>query len=201
MNKSIIAAITTVALVTTSPVLARADDPGQLLTSTISKGFEILRDPMLQQPDQLANRRKKLWDLLGPIFGFEEIAKRALGYHWKEINAEQRREFTETFTEMLKDVYLSKSDDFQDGEIKFVRQIVKGDRSKVQTHFVNGEKKIIVDFSMTKIDGQWMIYDLTVEKSVSFLANYRTQFNSILSKGTFEDLLQRLRDKNIELSN
>lgn len=201
MNKSAIAVFTAVALVVSSPALARAEDPGQMLTATIGQGFEILRDPALQEPDQLDNRRKKLWDLLGPIFSFEEIAKRALGYHWRDINNQQRREFTETFTEMLKDVYLSKSDDFQDGEIIFVRQIVKGDRSKVQTHFVNGEKKIIVDFSLKKINNQWMIYDITVEKSVSFLANYRTQFNSILSKSSFEDLLQRLRDKNIELSN
>lgn len=201
MNKPLIAAVTTVALIVSSPVMARADDPGQILTATISRGFEVLRDPALQEPDQFALRRKKLWDLLTPIFGFEEIAKRALGLHWKNISAAQRREFTDTFTEMLKDVYLSKSDDYQGGEIIFVRQIVKGDRSKVQTHFVNGDKKIIVDFSMQKINGQWKIYDITVEKSVSFLANYRTQFNSILSKSSFEELLHRLKEKNIELSN
>lgn len=201
MRTPCIAAVTAIVMILSSPVLARASDPGQVLTDTISKGFEVLRDPTLQTPEQMENRRKKLWDLLEPIFGFEEIAKRSLGYYWKSITAQQQREFTETFTDTLKDVYLKKSDDYQDGEIVFIRQIVKGNRSKVQTHFVNGDKSIVVDFSMVKIKNEWKIYDITIEKSVSILANYRTQFTSILSKSSFEDLLQLLRDKNIELAN
>lgn len=201
MKKYLIATMCAAVILFSAPTFGWAQDPGKLLTTTITKGFEVLRDPSLQTPETMDERRSKLWELLGPLFSFEEISKRALGYHWKSINAQQQREFTETFTETLKDVYLKKSDDYLDGDIVFVRQIVKGGRSKVQTHFVNGDKKIIVDFSMKKIRNDWKIYDITIEKSVSFLANYRTQFNSILSKSSFEDLLQRLRDKNIELAN
>lgn len=201
MKTPFIATVAAFVIVLSSPALVWANDPGQVLTDTIAKGFAVLRDPALQTPEQIENRRKKLWDLLEPVFGFEEIAKRSLGFYWKSINAKQQREFTDTFTDTLKDVYLKKSDDYQNGEIVFIRQIVKGDRSKVQTHFVNGDKSIVVDFSMVKIKNEWKIYDITIEKSVSILANYRTQFTSILSKSSFEDLLQRLRDKNIELAN
>lgn len=183
-----------------SPLLVWAESPGEMVTKTIDQGMQILRDPAYQEPDQVDIRRQKLWELLEPIFSFEEVAKLALGRHWLDLTPSQQQEFTDTFTNILKDVYLKKSDAYQNGEIIYIREIVKGSRSKVQTNFVNGEKKIIVDFSMKKIGNTWKIYDITIE-TISILTNYRTQFNSILAKSTFEEMMTKLREKEIEVSN
>ncbi|MGE0268703.1 MAG: phospholipid-binding protein MlaC [Candidatus Omnitrophota bacterium] len=184
-----------------SPSMLWADDtPGQLVINTINQGMQILKDPELKNPDQLEIRRQKLWEILEPIFSFEEVSMLALGRHWLDLNPNQQKEFTDSFTNILKDIYLKKSDDYQDGEIIYVREIVKGTRSKVQTNFVKGGKKIVVDFSMKKIDNVWKIYDITIE-TVSVLTNYRTQFNSILAKSSFDELMAKLRKKEIEVSN
>jgi len=47
---------------------------------------------------------------------------------------------------------------------------------------------------MIKKDGVWWVYDVYIE-GVSLVNNYRSQFNDILIKSSFEDLLKRLKDK------
>lgn len=203
MKKTVFLPLLTVTLLNLhSPSLlwAGTDTPGQLVTRTITEGMQILKDPALKEPGQMEIRRQKLWDILEPIFSFEEVAMLALGRHWLELNPSQQKEFTDSFTNILKDIYLKKSDDYQDGEIIYVREVVKGTRSKVQTNFVKDGKKIVVDFSMKKIDDAWKIYDVTIE-TVSVLTNYRTQFNSILAKSSFEEMMAKLRKKEIEVSN
>ena len=55
-----------------------------------------------------------------------------------------------------------------------------------------GEFKIIKQASAGS--GVWRIYDVIIE-GVSIVSNYRGQFNSIMSKESFEGLMKRLREK------
>jgi len=48
------------------------------------------------------------------------------------------------------------------------------------------------------IDGAWRIYDVVIE-GVSLVANYRSQFNDILSKDSPNVLIERVRSQNIAL--
>ena len=52
---------------------------------------------------------------------------------------------------------------------------------------------------MRKFDGDWKVYDITIE-GVSMVGNYRTQFNSIIAKSSFEDLMEKLRKKRDEFA-
>ena len=52
---------------------------------------------------------------------------------------------------------------------------------------------------MHKKNNEWKVYDLQVE-GVSIISNYRSQFNSILAKGTFEELMEKLLKKQNEFS-
>lgn len=175
-----------------------AEKPGEIVVEKIRSSLLILRDPALQSQDKYNERREKLWDLLGPTFHFEEIARRSLGPHWNTLTLEERREFTETFTNVLKDLYLGKSDAYTGEQIIYLREQSSGDRSKVQTDFVTKDnKKVSVDFSMKKDAQGWRVYDLVIE-GVSIVGNYRTQFNSILSKSSFKELLKKLKKKELK---
>lgn len=182
-----------------TPASVQAETPGQTIIATIDKGMKILRDPELLRDENIGIRRERLWNTLEPVFNFDEVAKRSLGRNWLTLNPEQRNEFTRVFTTVLKDVYLKKSDNYSEGEIVYIREIVKGRRSKVQTNFVNGDKKVVVNFSMKKHGEFWKIYDVIIE-GVSILTNYRTQFDSILKKSSFEDLMERLNEREMEIS-
>jgi phospholipid transport system substrate-binding protein len=45
-----------------------------------------------------------------------------------------------------------------------------------------------------KKDGAWWVYDIYIE-GVSLVSNYRSQFNDILIKSSFDDLIKRLKEK------
>ena len=181
-----------------SPVWAQSSPPGpgETVTEIINKGLGILRDPSLQTPDKMLDRRQQLWDLLEPIFDFDEIGRRALGQYWRTINKTDQQRFLTAFTKMMKRMYLHKSDLYKEGDVQYTGEILHGKRAKVQTNFVkaNGEK-IEVDLSMYNANGDgWKVYDVQVA-GVSVLGNYRSQFDSILTKSSFEDLMKKIEEK------
>lgn len=198
MNKFLLCAVFPIVVagsIVMSALPATAGSPGELVVSTIDKGLQVLKDPLFQAPSQYPERRAKLWKLLEPVFDFQEIAKRVMGPHWAGLTEDQKQSFIHIFTEIMKDSYLGKTDSYSGERIVFVREIIQGIRGKVQTHFftVDG-KKFVVDFSLQNNGEGWKIYDATVE-GVSVVSTYRSQFNEVLSKSSFDDLLKKLTDK------
>lgn len=172
--------------------------PGETVVQTIDQGIQILEDPTLQGFGKFQERKKKLWDILAPVFNFKETSRRALGHHWKGRTDEERREFISVFTQILRDIYLGKTDTYSGGKFIYIREIIKGKRGKVQTNFITSDqKKIAVSFSMRNFDGAWKVYDITIE-GVSMVGSYRNQFNAILAKSSFEDLMDKLHKKRDE---
>jgi phospholipid transport system substrate-binding protein len=45
---------------------------------------------------------------------------------------------------------------------------------------------------MLRRGDRWYIYDISVE-GISMISNYRSQFNTIIQKSSYEQLVQRLR--------
>jgi phospholipid transport system substrate-binding protein len=52
---------------------------------------------------------------------------------------------------------------------------------------------------MHYVQGAWKVYDITIE-GVSMVGNYRNQFNAILAKSPFEDLMKKLYEKRDEFA-
>ena len=188
-------------LLTFLPIsLSWALNPGETVVQTIDRGIKILEDPSLRGFDKFAERRQKLWEIVTPVFDFAETSKRALGHHWKKRSDQERKEFVFLFTQVLRDIYLGKTDSYAGGNFIYIREIIKGNRGKVRTNFMTADqKKVVVDFSMHKITGNWKVYDITIE-GVSMVGNYRSQFNNILAKSSFENLMEKLHNKRDEFN-
>ena len=89
-----------------APQFVDAQEPGKVVVATIDKGMAVLQDPALNAAEKFAERREKLWGVLRPVIQFDEMSKRALGPKWQELSVEQRAEFVDIFTFILKDAYL-----------------------------------------------------------------------------------------------
>ncbi len=198
LNNRTLVSLLTILLTFISSSLLWAESPKQVVVESIDKSLEILRDPLLQDVSRISERKQKLWEILAPIFDFQEISRRALGRHWKNHTAKERKEFTLIFTNILKNTYLHKSDSYAGQNIIYLRENTQGNRSKVQTNIITTEgKKIAVDYSAYKSDNGWKVYDVAIE-GVSVVGNYRSQFNSILNKSSFAELIQKLKTKEKE---
>ena len=65
--------------------------------------------------------------------------------------------------------------------------------AKVQVGLINKtEGKMSADFFLLRENLEWRIYDVVFE-GVSLVSNYRCQFNSFLSKSSYEELVQKLK--------
>ena len=57
--------------------------------------------------------------------------------------------------------------------------------------------RIPIAYRLHRIKDKWWAYDVVIQ-GVSMMRNYRSQFQSILARKSFADLLQRLKQKNLQ---
>jgi phospholipid transport system substrate-binding protein len=53
---------------------------------------------------------------------------------------------------------------------------------------------ISVEYRLMKEKKDWFVYDISIE-GVSLVNNYRTQFNSIITQSSYENLIKKLKEK------
>ena len=62
--------------------VGHAGEPQEKVRQTIDDVMAILRDESLKTPERTEERRAKIRQAVTERFGFEEMAKRAMGRHW-----------------------------------------------------------------------------------------------------------------------
>ena len=184
-----------------SRVLAPAmadEDPMSVVKTTVNQALDVLRDSNAP----LAQRQDKLRQIVAQTFDFKEMAKSALGYHWKELTPAQQQEFTNAFIAFIEDSYLSKINDYHNQQVNFLKVTNDGPQyAQVNTDIVqpNGKDAIHVNYRLLKEDGTWKIYDVTVD-AISIIANYRNQFNRVMNSKGYETLIKDLKAKQAALA-
>jgi phospholipid transport system substrate-binding protein len=176
---------------------AWADDPMSVVKTTVDQALEVLRDK--QTP--LAQRQDKLRQIVAQTFDFTEMAKSALGYHWKEINSAQQQEFTNAFVAFIEDSYLSKINDYRGQQVTFLRVSNEGGQyAQVATDIIQPKGDAIhVNYRLVQEGSTWKIYDVTVD-AISIIANYRNQFNRVMNNKGYDTLIADLKAKQAALA-
>jgi phospholipid transport system substrate-binding protein len=189
-----------VAMVAAALVIARVTlaDNGPLGTTQqfVNSALHILADK--QTP--VGQRRNQLRDLIDPRFDFSEMSRSALGYHWRSLTPDQRASFTTVFKGFIESAYLSKIGDYAGQRVEFIKQSALGDGfAQVFTNIMQpGKASIPVNYLLEQKDGDWKVYDVTVD-DISIIANYRNQFNRVINESGFDKLLADLKAKQQQL--
>lgn len=159
----------------------------------MDKVVAILKDPQLQSEERQEERWKQLRQAIYQRFDFTEMAKRSLGRQWRRLTPAERDEFTRLFTDLLERTYVSRLQSFYDEEIVFLRERRDGDYAEVESRILtNKGGKVFDKYRSFLVDGEWKIYDIVAE-NISLVSNYRPQFNRILAKSSYIELVQRIR--------
>ena len=170
---------------------AFAGTPIEQIQETIQQVLVVVNGPSNQTD---AERKGILRDTLMSRFDWLEMAKQALGKHWNNVSGRQS-EFVAAFAEFLGNSYVGKIGSYKDEKILFVHESIEKNQAQVDTKIVSGAgEPTSVNYRLHQVKGEWKIYDVVVE-DISIVANYRSQFNRILSRGSFDDLLKRLKEK------
>jgi phospholipid transport system substrate-binding protein len=170
--------------------------PMDEVKQVMSVALPVLRDRQTPLPQ----RRRRLIGLLEGHFDFPDMARIALGYHWRQLNPNQRSEFSQLFTAFIENAYLSKIQDYSGQDVIVTSENSEGAGfARVRTQVVQkGKEPINVDYLLRQIGSDWKIYDVTVD-NISIIANYRNQFNRVINDQGFAKLMSDMRSKQQEL--
>ena len=169
-----------------------ADDKSageEYLKSKLDAVFKVLQKKDLSQQA----KNSQVVEIVTPMFDFELMGKLSLGKsYWPDLSPEQRGRFTELFVERLRQSYLNKLTAYTDEKIIYESPVDVKTKVHVPTQLISKGKKISMLYKLYSSNNSWKIYDVEIE-GVSIIRSYRSQFNEILQKGTFEDLLQKMQ--------
>ncbi len=170
-----------------------AEGPTAAVQQTADAVVAVLADKGLS----VEQRRHKVEEIVYAHFDFETLSRLVLARHWKELSPEQQKAFVEEFKRHLSVTY-GKNVETYNNE----KAVVIGDRAETQNDWTVKTKVIrpsaedvLVDYRLRKEDGQWRVIDVIIE-GVSLVANFRSQFQEIISRDGAAKLIDLLREKN-----
>jgi phospholipid transport system substrate-binding protein len=174
---------------------AWSGEPTERMKQTSDKVIAIVTDPGLKGPDKAEEKKNLIRDVVDDLIDWEEMSRRSLGIHWQKRTDEEKKEFVRLFSRLIEKTYRDKVEDYSGEKVNYVGEKIDGDYAEVESRILTSKNtEIPVNYKMIKKQGKWWVYDIIIE-GVSFVNNYRTQFNSILASSSFQGLLKQLKTK------
>lgn len=176
-------------------ISAYGGEPLELVKSATDRAVAILRDAKLKTPEKHNERVEQLKQVINPIFDYDEMARRTLAAHWRRRSASEQEEFIRLFRAFLEHVYADRIDLYEGERFVFGRETVEQDYAEVESKVIGrkGEESPVI-YRLKRSDGKWKIYDAVVE-NISLVNNYRSQFDRVISKSSFDELKKMLKEK------
>ena len=196
-HRAVLAIFLALTVTTLTSRWALAGVPTDQLRAQIDRVLKVLEDPELKKHVQ--ERRTAVRKIANDIFDFSETARRSLGRHWQGRTPAEQSEFVQLFSDLLERSYISKIETYGGEKISYLGDTIEGEQAKVQTKLVTkGSGDIPIEYRMHKKGDRWLVYDVVIE-GVSLVANYRTQFNKIIQTSSFQELMNKMKNKQQEL--
>src|SRR5687768_1848295 len=187
--------IAAVLIVVCSCTLANAGEPTEAIRSAVNQGVEILKNAKLDSQTQRAQVIDQLRQIVFPLFDFNEMAMRSLGANWRRINRQQQKEFVSTFTALLEKTYADQIDLYDGQKVVYSGESIDGDHAQVDSRIIDKKGQTYsVSYRLHQVDAKWKIYDVIAE-NISLVNNYRSQFNRVIGKSSFEELLKTMKQQ------
>jgi len=178
---------------------AFAAEPKDVLKETIDRVLDVLKDPAYKGDAKQKARREKLREVINPRFDYEEMSKRSMARHWRDRTSAEQKEFVSVFSDLLERSYVSKIESYTEEKILYPTERIEDSYAEVKTKVIPASgRDIPIDYRLHKTPTGWRVYDVVIE-GVSLVSNYRGQFNRIIRKDSYADLVRRMKNKQADL--
>jgi len=189
------AAVGLLVMLAIHPSHAAAGQAADQVKQTVDRVLGILNDPSLKGEAKKAERREKLREVIYARFDFPDMAKRSLGAQWQKRSPAEQKEFTKAFTDLLEGAYVDKFESYNGEKVRFVNDRQDQDYAEVSTKVVDKKgQEYSVDYRLHQVNGDWKVSDVVIE-NVSLVNNYRSQFNRVLAKSSYQELIETMKQK------
>ena len=167
--------------------------PLNVVTSSVSRVMTVVRSQPADATES-GKQRAEIRQAAVELFDLDEMSRRLLGQRWTDASPEEQQDFVELFTDLLERAYLNSLGNYLLATITYQGETISGPYAQVQSRIVAGKGEVAIEYRLLDHDGRWAVYDVGVD-GVSLISNYRSQFNSMLKRMSFEQLLDRLRSR------
>ena len=133
-----------------------------------------------------------------PHFNFASMTALAMGQNWRTATPEQKKDLTDAFRTLLVRTYASALAAYSEQKFDFrpLRAKPTDTDVTVQVRVIQpGQQPVPIDYAMEKTAAGWKVYDVMVG-GVSLVANYRTEFASVVRSSGIDGLIKDLQTKN-----
>jgi len=132
-------------------------------------------------------------------FDFKRMTQLALGRSWSQASPPQQQALERAFRTLLVRTYstaLAQTSGRTRVDVKSPN-LASGDTEAMVRTVVSepGRKPFAIDYRMSKAPGGWKVYDVVVE-NLSLVTNYRSSFQSEISRSGIDGLIKAIEAKN-----
>jgi phospholipid transport system substrate-binding protein len=146
--------------------------PLDLVKSSVSKVLAVVQSRPAAGHES-GQRRAEIRQVADGFFDFNEMARLSLSQ-------------------------LSTIENYAGERITFLGESINGAYAQVWSRITTDRRvEISIDYRLIDSGYRWAVYDVVLD-GMSLVSNYRSQFNSIVRTSSFEELLARLRNRQIE---
>lgn len=138
-------------------------------------------------------QRDTLKSIINGIIDFEAMSKVALEETFDTISEEQRVEFVDLFSSIIRDNSLTKLDIYR-ATITYKSISIDDGQALVQTMAELDEVRTPVDYKMKWKSNEWVISDMSID-DVYTAESYNRQFQRIIARRGFDALMESLRKR------
>ena len=177
------------------PAPSRAGGPTEQMRTTLDKVLAIVRNSNSNSEAKKEDLQGRLAEVIYPRFDFTEMAKRSLGSHWGRRSAEEQREFVKVFTGLLGRTYADRIESNNTQSILYTREVEDQNFAEVDTKIVTDKREeLSINYKLHSVNNEWKVYDLVIE-DISLVNNYRSQFDRVIARSSFEELIRVMKAK------
>lgn len=140
-------------------------------------------------------QREELKNIINEIIDYEAMAQYALQETYDTLTTEQRTEFVDLFSTIIRDQSLNNLDIYR-ADVTYNSIEVNGDSAEVNTvaQLENVRTPVVYHMEYDKEEGQWVVTDMIID-DVSTAGSYRRQFQNIINRKGYDALLETLRKR------
>jgi len=153
-----------------------------------------------------ANNAKIKRDILNGTFDLRELSQLALDKHWTGLSAAERSNFVSLMTTLLETkAIFSKEHTKTQGKayiVKYLGDSYSDNKTKAKTmtkvSVPSEDVKVDIEYKLKKDSSGWKVFDVIVDDA-SLVENYRYQFDTIITKHGYAELVRRMQKKLAEI--
>ena len=174
---------------------SRADSPTEQVRATVDKVLTMVRSPNAKSQAHGDAQRAQLLEVIYPRFDFAEMAKRSLGPHGARRTPDEQREFIEIFAAHMRKTYAGNIESYTSQNVLYTRESADQSYAQVDTKIVSDKQSpLTINYKLHSVGKEWKVYDLVIA-DIRVDNNHRSQFDRIIARSSFADLMRMMRDK------